>query len=133
MASNVEIITNLYQLFANKDSEGIRHLFGEAIEWTQMEGFPNGGHYIGADQIFTHVFGTFSKDWLEWKAVVTEYLDAGSSVVAIGYYEGVYTATQRHVKADFAHWYTLHNGTIQRFKQYTDTHLIAQAMGVTPQ
>lgn len=130
MSSNVGIIKTMYKYFAAKDNENVRKLFDEAIEWTQMRGFPNGGHYVGSDQIFTHVFGSFAENWLGWKAVVTEYLEAGNSVFAIGYYEGIYCTTQRPVKADFAHRYTLNNGKIVRFQQYTDTYLIAQATGI---
>lgn len=130
MLSNIDTITALYEHFAKKDNESIRQLFDDAIEWTQMEGFPNGGQYVGADEIFAKVFQGFRDNWVEWKAVVTEYISAEDSVFAIGYYEGVYGATKKQVKADFVHRYMLSGGKVVRFQQYTDTYLIAQTMGI---
>ncbi|HYH14428.1 MAG TPA: hypothetical protein VD794_04370, partial [Flavisolibacter sp.] len=88
MRSNVDTIKHLYQLFANKDNTGVRSIFATDIVWSQMEGFPNGGIYTGADQIFENVFAGFREQWKTFQTIVTEYLDAGSSVIALGYYEG---------------------------------------------
>jgi len=128
MPTNVDIIKHLYQLFATKDNEGVRAIFAPAIEWSQMEGFPNGGTYIGADAIFKNVFAGFREHWTVFNTIVTEYMDAGNAVIAIGYYEGTYKQTGRSVKAAFAHHYQLEAGKITRFTQYTDTYLIARAM-----
>jgi len=131
MRSNIDTIKYLYRLFAAKDNEGIRKIFAPTIEWSQMEGFPNGGTYIGADAIFEHVFSGFRERWSCFTTTVTQYLDAGPSVIALGYYEGTYAQTGRSMKAAFAHHYQLEEGRITRFTQYTDTFLIAQAMNGT--
>lgn len=126
---NIEIVINLYELFAKKDQQAIRAIFEENIEWTQMKGFPNGGHYVGADAIFKNVFAGFRDNWEDWKAVVTEYIDAGDSVFAMGYYEGIFKQTGSYVKAEFTHRYVLENQKIKKFTQFTDTFLLAKAMG----
>lgn len=128
MRSNVDVVKDLYQYFDNRDYTSIRSIFAPDTLWIQMDGFPNGGRYIGADSIFTHVFQTFSSKWNGWKAEVTDYLDAGDSVLALGYYQGTFDSTLKSVKAEFAHHYQLHNGKIVRFQQYTDTLLIHNAM-----
>lgn len=130
MSSNKQVIEDLYHHFKNKNSEGIRALFAEDIEWTQMQGFPNGGRYVGFEAIAKNVFQGFSEHWTDWGAHVVEYLEAGNDVVAIGYYSGTFNATQRSVKAAFAHRYTLRDQKIQRFTQYTDTRLVAEAMSI---
>lgn len=128
MNMNSEIIQNLYSYFATRDLEGIRDLFDDHIEWHQMKGFPGGGSYTGADAIFKNVFGKFGTDWTGWKAVTTEFTDAGDSVFVTGYYEGTYKLTNKAVHADFVHRYVLRNGKIVRFDQYTDTLQVARAM-----
>ena len=128
MASNSAIIRDLYQKFAQRDTEGIRKLFDQNIEWFQMKGFPNGGHYKGSEQIFKHVFQGFREHWTGWKATVTELLESGDSVFAIGFYEGTYNKTGKAVHAEFVHHYTLKGAKIIRFEQYTDTYLVAKAM-----
>ena len=128
MRSNIDTIKLLYQLFAARDNAGVRHLFAPAIVWTQMKGFPNGGTYVGADQIFENVFSGFREYWASFSTIVTDYLDADPSVIALGYYEGTYAQTGRSIQAAFAHHYLLQEGKIIQFTQYTDTYLIAQAM-----
>lgn len=131
MHSNIDTIIQLYQLFAAKDNAGVRNLLAPDIVWSQMKGFPNGGTYVGADLIFEQVFTGFREHWTCFTTTITEYLDAGPSVIALGYYEGTYAHTGRSMQAAFAHHYQLENGKITRFTQYTDTHLIAQAMSET--
>jgi ketosteroid isomerase-like protein len=130
-SKNEQIVRDLYDAFARRDNEAIRGLMAPEIEWVQMPGFPNGGTYVGADAIFEGVFSGFRKDWKEWKAVVTEWLDAGPDIIAIGYYAGIHGSTARSCHAGFAHRYTVRNGLILRFEQYTDTRAVAEAMGVS--
>lgn len=129
-ADNTEIVREMYRLFAQRDNEGIRRLFDPEIEWVQMEGFPRGGRYVGADAIFDGVFAGFREQWEDWKAVVERFLDAGESVVALGFYEGRYQSTGRSMRAEFAHLIELKDGRIVRFVQYTDTLKVAEAMGL---
>lgn len=128
---NIETVKRLYELFAAKDNEAIREIFAEKIAWHQMKGFPGGGQFVGADAIFEHVFDVFKKDWTEWKATVTRYIDSGDGVFVIGFYEGRYKTTQKSMKADFACEYKVKDGKITAFYQFTDTFLIGQAMGRT--
>lgn len=127
---NIEIVKNMYELFASRDNIGIRNIFEENIKWNQMKGFPGGGQHIGIDAVFENVFDGFRKHWLDWKASITRYIDTGDGVFVIGYYEGTYTATGKYMKSDFACEYKIKAGKITEFNQYTDTFLIAQAMGL---
>lgn len=128
MNTNIEIIKQLYQHFATKNMDAIRDLLATDVSWKQMEGFPNGGHYIGADDIFNNVFAGFSEHWTNWQANIEEYIASGASVFAIGSYSGTYNSTQKSMKAAFVHHYVLSNGKVTAFTQYTDTKLVADAM-----
>jgi|SRR5690606_14710630 len=130
MAENKEIIKNLYTHFAERDLHAIKAVFDDDIIWEQMEGFPGGGQYKGFDDIADNVFGGFRKNWTDWKAVVEEFIEADNSVFAIGYYSGTFNETGRSLKASFIHLYKMANGKITRFTQYTDTLLVAEAMGL---
>lgn len=127
---NVETAGEMYRLFKQRDNEGIRKLFDPEIEWIQMDGFPGGGRYVGADAIFDGIFSGFREEWEGWRAVVETFLDAGESVVALGFYEGTYISTGRFARAEFAHILDFKGGRITRFVQYTDTFKVAEAMGV---
>ena len=128
---NIETVKKMYALFAAKDNEGIRNIFDHNIKWNQMTGFPNGGQYIGANEIFDKVFNEFRQNWTNWKATITRYIDSGDGVFVIGFYEGTYKLTAKSMKADFACEYKIKDGKITEFNQYTDTFLIGQAMGLT--
>lgn len=125
----METVREMYRLFAERDNEGIRLLFDPEIEWVQMEGFPRGGRYAGAEAIFDGVFAGFREQWEDWRAVVERYLDVGESVVALGFYEGTYRNTGRSMRAEFAHLIEFKAGRIARFVQYTDTLKVAEAVG----
>lgn len=129
--SNVEIVKKMYELFAAKDNLAIREIFDENIKWNQMKGFPGGGQYIGIDAVFETVFNGFRQNWTNWSATITRYIDSGDGVFVIGFYEGTYTATGKYMKSEFACEYKVSNNKITEFNQYTDTYLIAQAMGLT--
>jgi uncharacterized protein len=45
----------------------------------------------------------------------------GDMIVALGRYRGTLNKTGRQLDAQFAHAWTLHNGRVVRFQQYTDT------------
>jgi uncharacterized protein len=121
----------MYELFAAKDNEGIRNIFDQNIKWNQMKGFPNGGQYIGADEIFDKVFGGFRQKWTNWKATITRYIDSVDGVFVVGFYEGTYKQTEKSMKADFVCEYKVKDGKITEFNQYTYTFLIGKAMRLT--
>jgi uncharacterized protein len=128
---NIKIVQRLYELFAAKDYLGIREIFDQSIKWNQMAGFPGGGRYLGADEVFDEVFYKFSRDWTIWKVTITRYIQADEGVFVIGYYEGTYAATGRYMKADFACEYRIFEGKVIEFNQFADTFLIAKAMDLT--
>ena len=127
--SNVAVIRDLYAAFAARDVERIRRLFHPDIEWIQNEGFPGGGRHVGAHAVLNDVFAKFRAEWSSWAAPVHEWLDAGDTVVALGEYHGTHKGTGRSVVAAFAHVYDVRDGRITRFRQYTDTAMVRDAMG----
>jgi ketosteroid isomerase-like protein len=124
---NVAVVRELYAAFARKDAPRIRELFHSDIEWNQCAGFPGGGVHRGADNVLNHAFTQLRATWENWRADVSEYLDAGRDVIAIGEYSGTHRSTRKSMRAVFAHVYTLVDGRITRFRQYTDTAVLADA------
>ncbi len=124
--SSADIVRDLYKAFAAKDIETIRSIFDPDIEWIQLPGFP-GGHHRGADAVLANAFTRLRTEWTDWRAVVHEWIDAGSSVVAIGVYTATNNATGKPMEAAFAHVYDLKDGRIIRMRQYTDTLMVERA------
>jgi hypothetical protein len=58
----------------------------------------------------------------------SEFLDAGDTVVVLGYYKATYKATGAPLNAQFAHIWRLRETKITAFQQYTDTAQAARAV-----
>jgi ketosteroid isomerase-like protein len=125
--SNLATVQELYRSLARRDLGMVRTIFDPQIEWIQCEGFPGGGRYVGADSVLQGVFAKFGADWVDWQAVVHQWLDAGETIVALGEYRGTFKATGRSTVAAFAHVYDLRDGRIVRFRQYADTAKVCEA------
>jgi len=126
--NNVTLIQSLYDAFGKHDWPTIRKLLAPDIEWIQNEGFPGGGRHVGVDTVLENVLANFRTNWISWQAVVSEWLDAGQTIVALGEYRGTHRATGKSTVAAFAHVYEVRAGRIARFRQYTDTAMIRSAM-----
>ena len=125
---NKQIIEDGYKCFATGDIPGLLGNFAENIEWTEAEGFPYGGTYTGAKAIVENVFMKLGSEWEGFSAVPDEILDAGDKIVALGNYSGKYNETGKSMRVSFAHVWTLRDGKIVKFVQYTDTLKVAEAL-----
>lgn len=126
--NNKQIIENVYKSFETGDIPGLLETFDENIEWTEAEGFPYGGTYTGADSILENVFMKLGSEWENFAAVPEEFLDAGDKIVVLGNYSGKYKETGKSMNIPFAHVWTVENGKIAKFVQYTDTLKVAEAL-----
>lgn len=126
--SNVDVVKKMYEAFGRRDRDAILALFAPDIEWVQNEGFPGGGRHVGAEAVLKDVFAKFRQVWDVWQAPVSEWLDAGEVVVAVGEYRGTYKATGRSMTAAFAGLYRVRGGRIVQFRQFTDTAKIVEAV-----
>jgi len=126
--NNAEIIRSLYESFKIGDIPAVLGAFDENISWTDAEGFPHGGTYIGANAILENVFINLGSEWEGFSAVPTEYVDGGDKIVALGNYSGKYVKTGKSINVPFAHVWTLARGKITKFVQYTDTLKVSEAL-----
>lgn len=126
--TNREIIDELYRSFREKDDAAFRAICTDDLEWIQNEGFPRGATRRGADAVIEGVFRSFSNDWAEWAFPIDEVLDAGDTIIVLGRYVGKHSETGKSMTAPAAHVYDLRGGKVWRFRQFTDTKVIHDAM-----
>jgi ketosteroid isomerase-like protein len=126
--SNVELIKNLYQAFAQGDVPTVMQAFDSKIEWTDAEGFPTGGTYQGPQAVLQSVFMPLITDWDDFRVAANDFLDAGERIVALGNYSGSYKTTGKSMTAPFAHVWTIKNNKVIKFVQFTDTLVVARAL-----
>ncbi len=126
--NNIEVVRELYRTFKDKDYEAFRRICDRDLIWIQNQGFPNGSTNYGADAVIDNVFKAFNRDWSSWSFEIEEYLDAGTSVIVIGYYRGSHRISRKSFRSNAAHVYDLTNNKVTRFRQFTDTKVIWDAM-----
>ena len=126
--SNLDSVRGVYDAFARGDIPAVLGFLSPDIEWTEAEGFPYGGTYVGPDAVLSGVFMRLGTEWENFAAVPDDYIDGGDRVVALGAYSGTYKATGKSFRANFAHVWTVRDGRATRFVQYVDTHVVRGAL-----
>jgi hypothetical protein len=121
MTTNLEIIRSWYEA-PNQDS------VAPNAEWLITESFPAGGQYVGLTAIFEKFFPQLHSYFSEWESKVSEMLDAGDCIVALGHYSGRAKLTGTAFTCSFVHIWKLSNGRIVQFRQSADTLTIARAL-----
>lgn len=129
--TNGEIVQGLYDAFAKGDVPAVLGAFDENIEWTEAEGFMYGGKYTGPGAVLENVFMKLGTEWQGFAAVPNKIVDGGDgNVAAFGTYSGSFSPTGKSVTVPFAHEWELNDGKVVRFRQHTDTVVIARDLGL---
>jgi uncharacterized protein len=128
--TNGETIQALYDAFAAGNIPEVLGAMSSNVSWTEAEGFMYGGTYNGPNAILEKVFMRLGTEWEGFSAVPDQIIDGGDSIVALGSYSGKFLATGKNVTVPFAHSWTLENGRITKFVQYTDTLKIVKDLGI---
>src|SRR5436190_5699363 len=128
--TNVAIIQGLYNSFASGDVPAVLGAMAANISWTEAEGFPYGGTYVGPNDILANVFMKFATEWEGFAAVPDSFIDGDDMIVALGTYSGKYLKTGKTTNVPFAHVWTVKDGSIVKFVQYADTLKLAKDIGL---
>lgn len=126
--TKLEVIQELYRAFREKDYDAFLRICAPDLEWIQNEGFPRGTTHRGAEAVVKGVFKAFNNDWESWSFDIEQYLDAGETIIVIGSYAGRYRVSGKSFRSPAAHVYDICNGKVSRFRQFTDTKVIWDAM-----
>jgi uncharacterized protein len=118
----------LYEAFARGDVPAVLAALSPNISWTEAEGFPYGGTYIGHDAVLQNVFAKLGSEWESYAAVPNELIASADTVVALGEYSGTYKATAKSFKAPFAHVWKFDGEKAISFWQHTDTAVVQRAL-----
>ena len=126
--SYLKMIQGAYKAFAEGNVPSVLGILSPDIAWTEAEGFPYGGTYIGPNAVLEGVFMRLGAEWDGFTVVPAEFIDGGDTVVALGQYSGTYKVTGKSFQADFAHVWKMQDGRVVRFVQYVDTLLVHRAL-----
>ncbi|HEX5183105.1 MAG TPA: nuclear transport factor 2 family protein [Allosphingosinicella sp.] len=129
--SNVPLIREIYDAFGSGDIPGVLGRMAPDMEWNEAENFPyaDGNPYVGPEAIVQGVFMRLGGEWDGFTVVPETFLDAGETVVMLGRYRARFKATGKALDAQACHVWSVEDGKVTRFQQYTDTLQAARATG----
>jgi len=128
MTNNRDLIRSTYEGTAEENAKHLLALLSPDVEWTEAEGFPYAGTYVGIEALMQGVFQRLATEWDGFQAKTHTYLADGDRVAAFGVYSGTYKATGKSMTAHFAHLYELRDGQIIRMQQYVDSARVQSAL-----
>ena len=129
-AANTALIQDLYAAFGRGDLlPTLAAAADPAIEWEsygRREEFPVAGMHRGMKGL-QDFFGTLAEtvDFSEFTP--KEFVAADDKVVALGHYTMKVKKNGREIACNWVHAYTIRDGKVLSFREYTDTALFAAA------
>lgn len=122
-SQNVRLITDAYTSFGRGDIDAVVGAMHPHIEWHEAEHSPwytVGGHQ-GRDEVLAKVFARIPEDFERFEVEPRTFHDAGGTVIVEGRYRGHAAGTGEELDAEVCHVWTIRDGRITGFRQYTDT------------
>lgn len=119
---NTNLVRQAYGNFQRGDIPGVLGLLSDDIEWItpETEELPFASAYHGVEEV-GRFFSTLDDAQEVLQFEPTEFVAQNDKVVALGHYAWRVKATGRDFQSDFAHVFTMRDGKIARFQEYTDT------------
>jgi ketosteroid isomerase-like protein len=119
---NKRLVNQAYTNFQTGDIDALVALMADDVTWTlpEMEGIPFAGKRTGRASV-TEFFASVGATQEPLKFEPRELIAEGDRVVALGTYEWRVKTTGREFSGDFAHAWTIRDGKVTEFHEYTDT------------
>ena len=125
---NTRLVQQCYENFKTGDIQSLLNLLSDDISWElpEIENVPFSGRRQGREQV-GQFFATVaeSQDVLQFEP--QEFIAEGDKVVSLGSYRWLVKATEREFTSKWVHVFTVRDGKIVAFLEYTDTAAAAAA------
>jgi ketosteroid isomerase-like protein len=127
-APNVQLVKNTYVAFSRGDIASVVDVMHPEIAWHEAEHSPwhaPGGH-LGPPAVLTNVFARIPELFEDFAVEPLRFHNAGGTVVVEARYRGRAAGTSTPLDAQACHVWTIRDGRLIAFQQYTDTWQFAQ-------
>ena len=125
---NVAVVQQVYHNFKAGNIQALLDMLPDNVTWhlPEIEGVPFAGKRTGRDAVRDFFVGVeANQETLEFEP--REFIAQGDKVVSLGHYRWRVKTTGREFSSDFAHVFTIGDGKIVSFQEYTDTASAARA------
>lgn len=119
---NTSLVRQAYEHFTSGNIQALLNLFSDQIDWQlpEMKNVPFAGKRRGREQV-GQFFATLDKEQQVVQFEPKEFVATGDTVVALGHYAWRVKSTGQKFEADWAHVFTVRDGRVVSFREYTDT------------
>ena len=128
MKENERRVRDFYEATVPGHRERVASLQSAHVVYELPEGMPTGGgHFEGAavrEEFLPEFYGAFDA-----RFVTEEFITEGEKVVVIGRLVGKTRDGGAPVNVPFVHVWTVHKDVLSRLRVFTDTALLAKALG----
>lgn len=130
--NNIAVIQQAFACFGQGDVPGILNTLADNVQWwvAPVENAPYTGArsgHAGAAEFFSLM--SQLEDVLQFEP--RDFIAQGDTVVVRGQYAARIKETGREVSSYFIQFFTVQNGKITSFEEYTDTAAFARAFAKT--
>lgn len=128
--ANIQVVKDAYTAYLRGDIQAVIESLSDNVEWVAPAIEPVAGTYRGPNDVAT--FFRKVNETSEFSSFDSrEFIAQGDRVVVLGRYKGTARATGRVYDCEWAMAFTVVNGKISKFQEYTDTAAIAAALPAT--
>ena len=128
MATNKQIIESAYASFAQGDVPTALGAFADDIQWTEADGYPLAGTYVGPQAVLEGVFMRLGEIGDEFAVVPSQLLAEGDTVVALGTCTWKHRSSGEPASVKMVHVWTMDSGKAVAFQQHIDTVRVRELM-----
>lgn len=127
-SSSIQLVQAAYAAFARGDIDSVIGVMHPDIGWHEAEHSPwhaPGGHH-GPTEVLTNVFARIFECFDSFEVHPAAFHDAGDTVIVEGRYFAIATGLVDPLDVEVCHVWTVRDGKLANFHQYTDTWQFAQ-------
>jgi uncharacterized protein len=126
---NIDLVKKLYAAFGKGDIKTILDHLAERLIWRfdAPAVIPYSGEHDTPDQVKEGFFGPLASTQKDYALSTDEFIAQGETVVMVGGYGATVTATGKRFDLPLVHVWTIENGQVKRFVNFTDTAKVAEA------
>jgi ketosteroid isomerase-like protein len=121
MATNKEIVENAYAGFAAGDIPAALGAMADDIQWTEADGFPLAGTYVGPQAVLEGVFMRLGEIGDDYAVLPERFVADGDTVVVLGSYSWKHKSSGEPAAVKMVHVWTVDSGKAVSFQQHVDT------------
>ncbi len=119
--TNKEIVENIYASFATGDIPAVLGTMADDVRWTEAEGFPLTGTFVGPQAVLEGVFMRLGEIGDDFGVAPEQFVAEGDTIVTLGNYTWKNKSSGQPASVKMAHVWTMDGGKVVAFQQHVDT------------